>query len=148
MAANNGGHSIRFARISQASNLLNLQDELAGELDGDGYQRLAPTVRSALETTFREENFDVSSYIKADENVKATYRGYIKFLTTDLALQFSEKEGGVISSGSSDSSGSTNSGGSSKTSLKRKAQKVAKQMITRGKVRLVSCLYASNKATD
>ena len=147
MAADNGGHSIQFARISQASDLLNLQDELVGEVDGDKYQKYAPVLRSALETSFREEGFDVSSCIKADENVRATYRGYIKFLTMDLAHQSSEGDDAAISSGPSDSSGSSSTGSSSKTSLKRRAQKVAKQMITRGKVGVVSCL-CDNKIID
>ena len=139
MALDNDCHSIKFARISQASSLLDLPEELIAELDGENYQRSAPIVRLALERTFGDDDFDVSNYIKGDENVKATYRGYIKFLAADLAHQIYEGDEVATSSGASDSSGSTTSGSPSKSSLKRRAQKVAKQMIARGKVSVNSC---------
>lgn len=134
MAISNGHRSIEFARISQASGVMELPEELTSGIDDEKYQALAPLARQKLEETFGTADFDVDKFIKEDESARATYKGYIKFLTVDLAHTVLKPNGTTFSSGSSDNSSSVSSTGSSKSALKRHAQKVAKQMMTRGKV--------------
>ncbi|EJD47423.1 putative pyoverdine/dityrosine biosynthesis protein [Auricularia subglabra TFB-10046 SS5] len=104
--------SLRFARLSTM-----LKGKLPAEVleyhDTESYEKAAPVVREALVASYTEPGYDVSANIAEDESVKATYRGYLKYLATDLA----EAD---LSDGA-------------RKAFKRRVSKVAKQMIARGK---------------
>lgn len=130
-------NSIHFARLSM---MPALKDKLPAELlhytDTASYEKAAPLVRELLMETYGERGYDVNKHIAADESVKATYMGYLKYLSRDL------RKAGEASGEQSDSSGVSSSGGSdsdastgSRKAFKRKVSRVSKQMIARGKVR-------------
>ncbi|KAB2573706.1 Taurine catabolism dioxygenase TauD/TfdA [Lasiodiplodia theobromae] len=128
-------NSIHFARLSM---MPALKDKLPAELlhytDTASYEKAAPLVRELLMETYGERGYDVNKHIAADESVKATYMGYLKYLSRDL------RKAGEASGEQSDSSGVSSSGGSdsdastgSRKAFKRKVSRVSKQMIARGK---------------
>lgn len=106
--------------------------------DTASYEQVAPLVRDQLVATYSERDYDVSRHIATDESVKATYMGYLKYLSRDLRKsgessgEASDSSGASAYSGSSDSDASTGS----RKAFKRKVSKVSKQMIARGKVSL------------
>ncbi|KAL1643699.1 hypothetical protein SLS58_004714 [Diplodia intermedia] len=130
-------HSIHFARLSM---MPSLKDKLPAELlhytDTASYEKAAPLVREQLMATYGEQGYDVNKHIASDDSVKATYMGYLKYLSRDLRKSNGEPSGeqsdssGVSSaSGGSDSDSSTGS----RKAFKRKVSRVSKQMIARGK---------------
>jgi pyoverdine/dityrosine biosynthesis protein Dit1 len=70
---------IAFSRLKDLVNV-NVPDEL----DEMTYVANASYFRLALLNEFSRSNFDASLRISEDEDTCLTYRGYIKFLSTDL----------------------------------------------------------------
>ncbi|KAK3317223.1 putative pyoverdine/dityrosine biosynthesis protein [Cercophora scortea] len=85
-----------------------------GELDEIAYIANATNFRRALLNKFGRPDWDPSEEVKKNEDTCLTYRGYIKFLETDLA--------NVYPIGSD----------RSKCKFKKGIELVAKQMLTRG----------------
>ena len=71
-------------------------------------------LKERLFASFRPSGYNFDENIKQDKNALSTYRGYIKFLESDLATFFSES-------------------GMSKSAIKKYSSKVARGMIERGK---------------
>ena len=65
-------------------------------------------------SSFTPAGYDFDADLKKDKNALSTYRGYIKFLETDLAMYFREQK-------------------MSKSATKKHCSKVARGMIARGK---------------
>ncbi|MCJ1248313.1 hypothetical protein MMC30_005530 [Trapelia coarctata] len=93
-----------------------IQGENLGEpLSEEAYLRDAPRFRAELNRQYLPEGFDPDVQISKDADTMLTYRGYIKFLEIDLATAGQESKS------------------VSKSQLKKNHEKVAKQMIVRGK---------------
>ena len=92
------------------------QEDISEPLDEDAYLRDAHSFRDGLHKRYLPENFDSDTQIAADADTTLTYRGYIKFLETDLANNGPESEQ------------------KSKAQHKKFREDVAKSMIGRGKV--------------
>ncbi|KAF2137129.1 uncharacterized protein K452DRAFT_322036 [Aplosporella prunicola CBS 121167] len=153
--------SIHFARLSMMPSLrTKLPSGLLEYTDSASYEKVAPLVRDQLIATFSERDYDVNKEIATDESIRATYMGYLKYLSRDLRKlgqpsgEASDSSGGSNYSGSSDSDVSTGS----RKAFKRKVSKVAKQMLARGKCYAASVyesfpnsvrlsIHASNSAT-
>lgn len=82
-------------------------------LDAETYEKRAPQFREDLIRIHTPSDHDVNERIASDEDVCTTYRGYIKFLTKDLAHTMED---------------------SSKSQHKKKCEQIAKKMIVRGAV--------------
>lgn len=82
----------------------------------EAYLQEVPRYRNTLIQRYLPTGFDPVAQIATDPDTTCTYRGYIKFLETDLA----------------DSSVMTEA--KTKAQVKNKLEDVAKQMIVRGKV--------------
>ncbi|KAF2087669.1 putative pyoverdine/dityrosine biosynthesis protein [Saccharata proteae CBS 121410] len=115
MAEEQSCSSIHFARLSNMPKLSNniASPALLEYDDSESYQRAAPVLRNQLLTVFGEADYDVSQHIAADESVKATYLGYLRYLSKDL------RKPGVADQ--------------SRKAFKRRVAKIAKQMVSRGK---------------
>jgi len=116
---NNFSH-IDFVRLSD---LLNIVD--SASMDEETYIAKASFIRETLIKTYMPPKYDVNLKIGSDEDLCTTYRGYIKFLTTDLAYTIGKKE--LYTSNGQ---------------RKKAFEKIAKEMIGRGYVRrlnLTSC---------
>ncbi|KAI9737018.1 MAG: hypothetical protein M1834_000607 [Cirrosporium novae-zelandiae] len=83
-------------------------------LDQVTYKEKAPYFRSTLVNTYTPKDHDADLSIANDEDICMTYRGYIKFLMKDLAHSAVHEEG------------------ISKSQYKKRLEKIAKKMITRG----------------
>lgn len=81
------------------------------------YLKHAPEFRTEIITKYLPENFDPDLYITKDADTTLTYRGYIKFLETDLANHNWGEET------------------KTKAQIKKLHEEVAKKMIVRGKVK-------------
>ncbi len=92
------------------------QEDISEPLHEEGYLRDAPNFRDGLYKRYLPENFDPDTQIANDADTTLTYRGYIKFLETDLANNGPESEQ------------------KSKAQHKKFREDVAKSMIGRGKV--------------
>ncbi|PYH43121.1 isocyanide synthase family protein [Aspergillus saccharolyticus JOP 1030-1] len=79
-------------------------------------------LKDRLFTTYMPAGYDFDESLKHDPNATLTYRGYIRFLMSDLAMFFKEKQ-------------------MSKSAIKKHCASVARRMIERGKV--FSALVAS-----
>ena len=108
-----GCNNLEFVRLRD---LLDLA-EISEPLFEDDYLRDAPSFRDGLVTRYLPQGFDASKQIADDADTCLTYRGYIKFLETDLS--------------STDHGGEQNT----KAQIKRRNEEIAKKMIGRGKVR-------------
>ncbi|PYI07913.1 putative pyoverdine/dityrosine biosynthesis protein [Aspergillus sclerotiicarbonarius CBS 121057] len=108
LAQDQGFRHIQFIRLR---NLLHWKED--GLLDAATYERLANDFRQRLLETYTPVDYDVAASIKSDNDVCATYRGYIKFLTKDLEHTFVE--------------------GGSKKAHKGNISGIAKLMLSRGK---------------
>lgn len=86
-------------------------------LDEISYIANATNFRLALMNNFRHQDWDVSEKIAEDWDVCMTYRGYLKFLQTDLAQVFPVSDTFT------------------KSKFKRGMEDIAKQMLIRGQVR-------------
>ncbi|KAL8640383.1 MAG: hypothetical protein Q9226_008755 [Calogaya cf. arnoldii] len=83
LAKDHGCDHVRFLR------LVNL---LGGEksdepINEEEYLKAAPLFRDELLARYLSEGFDADAHIAKDADITLTYRGYIKFLETDLANQ-------------------------------------------------------------
>jgi pyoverdine/dityrosine biosynthesis protein Dit1 len=103
---------IEFVRLSD---LLHSVDDSPHDIES--YKTKAPSLRSELIKKYKPVNYDISLKIRSDEDVCTTYRGYIKFLTTDLAHTIGRPELYA-----------------SNNQCKRVIEKIAKDMICRGHV--------------
>ncbi|KAK8044137.1 hypothetical protein PG993_004161 [Apiospora rasikravindrae] len=72
---------IDFARLKD---LVQIREDLPDELDEIVYVCNASNFRHAFLTKFGDEKLDVSCRIEEDDDTCMTYRGYIRFLSTDL----------------------------------------------------------------
>ncbi|KAH7305838.1 putative pyoverdine/dityrosine biosynthesis protein [Stachybotrys elegans] len=108
MAQSKGLSCISFSRLRDLVSI-----PLPDELDEMTYTANASNFRRALLNTFSRPNWDWKETIKS-EDVCLTYRGYIKFLETDLEEVFPQGED------------------RSKSKYKRGIEYIAKQMIARG----------------
>ena len=81
----------------------------------EDYLRDAPSFRSKIKEQYLPENFDPVAHIAKEVDTTCTYRGYIKFLETDLATRVTESQ--------------------TKAQIKSYNEGVAIKMIARGKVR-------------
>ncbi|OJD35577.1 pyoverdine dityrosine biosynthesis protein [Diplodia corticola] len=150
MAAELDCDAIHFARLSTMPSLKGrLREELLDYTDTAGYEKAAPAIREQLMAVYGEKGYDVNKHIASDPSVKATYMGYLKYLSRDLRKssssngdasgEQSDSSGvSITSTGSSDSNASTGS----RKAFKRKVSRVAKQMIARGKC-YAACVQAA-----
>lgn len=117
MAVEKGFNHIQFSRLKDLAHI-NIPDQL----DQIKYISNATNFRHALLSQFGNPNFDASAKIHEDDDTCLTYRGYIKFLMTDLQ--------DVYPVGSS----------MSKSQYKKGVEYVAKQMLFRGDVSRILAL--------
>ena len=135
MSSANGNDSVEFARISQLPRLWKLPRSLTNDLDEEKYLQLAPLARAELMALYEGKGYDVNQAIATDPNVRATYTGYIRFLVKDLAV--SNNEGDISTSSASSVGSDVSIASGTKKGMKKRAAKVAKQMISRGKASLL-----------
>ena len=109
--------------------------DISEPLSEEAYLKDAPNIRDRLYKQSLPENFDSDLQIASDADTTLTYRGYIKFLETDLANNGPELEQ------------------KSKAQHKKYREVVAKSMIGRGKVKQIlllsfnsSCSYRKSSA--
>ncbi|KAI1651071.1 Pyoverdine/dityrosine biosynthesis protein-domain-containing protein [Daldinia loculata] len=109
LRAKKGFRHIEFCRLKDIVNV-----DVPNELDEIRYVANATNFRHALLQQFSKPGYNVSLRISEDEDTCLTYRGYIKFLETDLQNVYPVGEG------------------RSKSKYKRGVEYIAKQMLTRG----------------
>ncbi|KXT13495.1 hypothetical protein AC579_8633 [Pseudocercospora musae] len=80
MAAEEGFMHIQFSRLKDLSKVKTIPDEM----DEVKYVANATNFRHGLLSNYGDENFNASLKVHEDEDTCLTYRGYIKFLMTDL----------------------------------------------------------------
>lgn len=104
---------IHFIRLRDLLGL-NLSEPLTEE----SYVDQAPTFRDKLTEIHTPAGFEFRHEISSNEDAAATYRGYIKFLSKDLAntKKYETK--------------------TTKSAIKKRNEMVARRMMTRGKVSL------------
>ncbi|KAI0107957.1 Pyoverdine/dityrosine biosynthesis protein-domain-containing protein [Hypoxylon sp. NC0597] len=100
---------IEFCRLKDIVHI-----DVPNELDEIRYVANATNFRHALLQQFSRPDYDVSLRISEDEDTCLTYRGYIKFLETDLQNVYPIGDG------------------RSKSKYKRGVEYIAKQMLMRG----------------
>ena len=96
------------------TNLFELMDSDSSPTSAEEYASRVGKLRENLLVSFLPPGYDFDEDIKKDENALLTYRGYIKFLDSDLATFFRAK-------------------GMSKSAARKHCSKVARGMIERGK---------------
>ncbi|XXH02244.1 hypothetical protein Hte_008613 [Hypoxylon texense] len=106
---------IEFCRLKDIVHV-----DVPDELDEIRYVANATNFRHALLQQFSKPGYNVSLRISEDEDTCLTYRGYIKFLETDLQNVYPIGEG------------------RSKSKYKKGVEYIAKQMLTRGDVSSLS----------
>lgn len=104
---------IHFLRLR---NLIGEQDT-SEPIDEVEYLKDAPVFRSQMIEKYLPKGFNPEAHIAKDADATSTYRGYIKFLETDLANSVTEGEP------------------KTKAQIKKHHEEVAKKMIVRGKVK-------------
>ncbi|KAF6753613.1 Pyoverdine/dityrosine biosynthesis protein-domain-containing protein [Ephemerocybe angulata] len=109
MAKEKGFNHIKFSRLGEL-----LGTNSHDELDEIAYVANATECRRALLNIFSTPNFDPAFKISTDEDICLTYRGYLKFLETDLQH--------VYPIGA----------GRSRSKFKKGISYIAKQMLIRG----------------
>lgn len=118
MSIEKGFNNIQFSRLKDLVHL-----ELPEELDEMTYTTNATNFRLAILNSFGKRDFNATEKISEDEDTCLTYRGYIKFLETDLKTVFPIGEM------------------RSKNKYKKGVSYIAKQMLFRGDVSYLSaCL--------
>ncbi|KFG84222.1 hypothetical protein MANI_006393 [Metarhizium anisopliae] len=108
LARDKGYNHIQFSRLSD------LVSSLAPSEDEVSYVANATNFRLGLLGLFKSQDWDVNDRIANEEDVRMTYRGYIKFLNTDLEGKY--PVGGDFT----------------KTKFKKGTERIAKQMLIRG----------------
>ncbi|KAI1137542.1 Pyoverdine/dityrosine biosynthesis protein-domain-containing protein [Hypoxylon sp. FL0543] len=109
LRARKGFQHIEFCRLKDIVHI-----DVPDELDEIRYVANATNFRHALLKQFSRPDYNVSLRISEDEDTCLTYRGYIKFLETDLQNVYPIGEG------------------RSKSKYKRGVEYIAKQMLMRG----------------
>ena len=139
MAKENGYSAIQFTRLSKLLGSSCSIEAPISDMSEQRYQELAPIWRNELLAKYGRPDYNLDTQIASDDNVKATYCGYIKFLEKDLMHNVGEDTSSGSSRSTSPSSNtSSDSGKSSRRSRKRHAQRIAKQMLARGRVSTLS----------
>lgn len=118
MAAEHRVKHIEFFRLKDL-----VQIEVPDKLDQIAYVANATNFRHALLSQYSDPKFDASAKIHNDRNTCLTYRGYLKFLTTDLQ--------DVYPIGS----------GRTKGEFRKGVEYIAKQMLFRGDVSSALIIY-------
>ncbi|KAL8660011.1 MAG: hypothetical protein Q9202_006837 [Teloschistes flavicans] len=108
MARSCGCDHVQFLRLR---NLLGAEGPVE-PITEEEYLRDAPKFRNDLLARYLPEDFNVDAHIAKDADTTLTYRGYIKFLETDLATMGEER---------------------TKSQMKNHFEATAKKMIVRGK---------------
>ena len=111
LAHDNNCTHIRFARIRDLLGMSSNTKE-----GKERYLERVSEYRKQLTRANIAEDFDVSALIASDPDTAMTYRGYVKFLEKDL--EFTDAYERNVSS----------------SQIKKRNERVAKQMIGRGKV--------------
>jgi pyoverdine/dityrosine biosynthesis protein Dit1 len=111
MSIRQGFKHIEFSRLQDLVHIA-----VPNELDQITYVSNATNFRHALLSKFSNPDFDASLKIKDDEDTCLTYRGYIKFLSTDLSDVYPIGDART------------------KSQFKKGIEYVAKQMLFRGDV--------------
>lgn len=114
MSVEKGFKHISFSRLKDLVHV-----DVPEELDEMTYTTNATNFRLAILTSFGKRDFNVNEKIADDEDTCLTYRGYIKFLETDLKTVFPVGET------------------RSKNKYKKGVSYIAKQMLFRGDVSLL-----------
>lgn len=109
LAKTKGFSYIRFSRLSDLVPM-----EVPAVLDEVSYVANATNFRIALINNFRSKDWDVNEKITSDEDICLTYRGYLRFLQTDLADTYPISETFT------------------KSKYKKGIESIAKQMLIRG----------------
>ncbi|KAH6674037.1 putative pyoverdine/dityrosine biosynthesis protein [Plectosphaerella plurivora] len=112
MAVEKGFDNLDFSRLQDLVHLPGLPTPLT-EMT---YVANATNFRRALLNSFGRSDYDPSTEISQNKDTCMTYRGYIKFLETDLALVYPVGE----------------DHGRSKTAYKKGIEYIARQMLHRG----------------
>ncbi|KKA28498.1 hypothetical protein TD95_003224 [Thielaviopsis punctulata] len=81
MAVAKGFNNIAFSRLADLVHIPNLP----AKMDEITYSANATNFRRVLLNNFGRAEYDASAHIAKDRDTCLTYRGYIKFLSTDLA---------------------------------------------------------------
>ncbi|KAL9005520.1 MAG: hypothetical protein Q9188_001722 [Gyalolechia gomerana] len=110
MANDCGCRNIKFLRLPML-----LGEDTDGPTTEEEYLKDVHHFRDSIIERYLPPGFDVETHIKKDSDSTLTYRGYIKFLETDLAERPADAEP------------------KSKSQLKRTYEEIAKKMIVRGK---------------
>ncbi|KAM0523748.1 hypothetical protein ACHAPE_000999 [Trichoderma viride] len=109
LATTKGFTHIRFSRLSDL-----VPTEVPAVLDEVSYVANATNFRIALINNFRSKDWDVNEKITSDEDICLTYRGYLRFLQTDLADTYPISDTFT------------------KSKYKKGIESIAKQMLIRG----------------
>ncbi|GAP91335.2 putative pyoverdine biosynthesis [Rosellinia necatrix] len=109
LALDKGFSHIEFCRLGHLVDI-----NLPKDLDEITYVANATNFRFALLTQHANPKFDASAKIRENEDVCQTYRGYIKFLATDLRTVYPLSDGRT------------------KSKYKQGIEYIAKQMLARG----------------
>lgn len=117
MAADKGFTNIEFSRLQDLVHLENVNLPAAAEMDDMVYVANATNFRRALLNDYGDRNFNASREISRNEDTCLTYRGYLKFLRTDLRHTY------LIGQGRS------------RSKYKSGVECIAKMMLERGAVR-------------
>lgn len=115
MVSKQGLKHIEFSRLKDITTV-----DMPDKLDQIKYVSNATNFRHALLSQFGDPAFDISSKLREDEDTCLTYRGYIKFLATDLQDVYPVGPGRT------------------KSQYKKGIEYIAKQMLFRGDVRRCS----------
>lgn len=104
------------------TDLFELIDSEKSPTSAEEYASRIEKLRERLIVSFRPQGYNFDKDIKKDNNALLTYRGYMKFLGSDMATFFREK-------------------GMSKSATKKRISKTARGMIERGKAfsAMVAC---------
>lgn len=114
-------HHILFSRLNDLVPL-----DLPQKLDRISYTANATNFRRVLMNCFGSQDYSVSEKIAEDDDTRLTYRGYLKFLQTDLADTYPVGPS------------------YSKSQFKKGIEVIAKQMLIRGQVRNAGSYLASS----
>lgn len=106
----------RHISFSRLNDMVHVVNDGYDELDEAVYLSNASAFRDTFLSRYGDEKLDVSERIRGDDDTCMTYRGYIRFLATDLA--------NVYPTGPN----------RSKSQYKREIECIAKKMLYRGDV--------------
>ena len=114
-------HHITFSRLHDL-----VQISVQEELREISYVANCTNFRRQLLNEFGKDNLDIDHEIATNPDTKLTYLGYRRFLESDLKLIFPQKDD------------------RSNKAYKRDVRYLAKQMLIRGYVCLIFCVWCTN----